>query len=489
MPATTLRRALESYRRDEARARVGRFRGAARAPSEAEVILEHPLLSTDEALERLAEIEAQGMLAAAELRAMRAHVADIRAERVLAPTRAAWRSLSARVVERSGHGARVGDLVEELATPDAEVQRAQREAGVRALERVADEVAPRVAESELRARAVREGALVGDRWAGPASTAAEATTDLSALAQAWLAVTDDAAMELIERAARHEGLARPQRWDELARVLAFRAVRGSFGPRDRGRRVGAPLAVLGFGRELSSVRLEPPHPSVGVRARLAVLDSARDVRVSPAARELGAASELNLAEGVARALGQLLTPAALPFAQRVPVVDHAPRLLAALMQQALVDPVAAPRDRALARERPHHVTALLVLQLAAARTAAAAVALRAEDSPDAAEALSQRVFGVGLPRSLARLALSGERSHAARFLAHLQAFACWSLLRDALDEDWFRNPRAAELLRASMALSATGDARMGVPLPGLFERPLALSDVHVARDRVVELLG
>ncbi|MCA9534035.1 MAG: hypothetical protein KC593_10155, partial [Myxococcales bacterium] len=112
MPKRTLRRAIEGYRRDEARARVGRWRGEASAESEQEVLSGYAWLARDEGLERLAEAEEEGSLGADEARAMRAQLADLHAERVLGQTRAAWRALPARVLERDGHRVPCGDLVE-----------------------------------------------------------------------------------------------------------------------------------------------------------------------------------------------------------------------------------------------------------------------------------------------------------------------------------------------------------------------------------------
>lgn len=480
MPKRTLRRAIEGYRRDEARARVGRWRGEASAESEQEVLSGYAWLARDEGLERLAEAEEEGSLGADEARAMRAQLADLHAERVLGQTRAAWRALPARVLERDGHRVPCGDLVEAVAAPDARANRSLRAAGVRALEQVAADVAPRIRDRQAQASAARAAVL------GAAVPDAGSPV---ALAHAWLAASDDLAQEALARGASCEGLPHPERWEQLAALLSFTGLRGRFGERDRARRVGALFGALGLGRELSFVRIEPPHPSVGGRARLAVLDPTRDVRVSPSRRELGLASELALTEGVGRALGQLLAPAALPFVQRVPVVDHGPRALAALIMQVPFDPAAQQGGRALARERPHLAAAGVSLLALPMRVAAASVVARAEGTRDATVALAQRATGVPLPPALAQLLLAGEVAPPARFLAGLRSLVFWPRLRDAHDEDWFRNPRAAETLRASLAVAAASDGAADVHLPGIWERALADEDVPVARARMQELLG
>jgi hypothetical protein len=80
-----------------------------------------------------------------------------------------------------------------------------------------------------------------------------------------------------------------------------------------------------------------------------------------------------LLEGVGRALGQLLLPAALPFVQALPVEDEGARTLAALMLQLPCDPVFLGTGRTLAKEVPQIAAAGVCLQLVALRVAAAAL--------------------------------------------------------------------------------------------------------------------
>ncbi|MBX3247068.1 MAG: hypothetical protein KF901_07800, partial [Myxococcales bacterium] len=65
------------------------------------------------------------------------------------------------------------------------------------------------------------------------------------------------------------------------------------------------------------------------------------------------------------------------------------------------------------------------------------------------EELASRAFGVPVPRRLARLWLWAPSSSGARFRAHLGALRVWVGLRERFDADWYRNPRAAEALRAA----------------------------------------
>jgi hypothetical protein len=96
---------------------------------------------------------------------------------------------------------------------------------------------------------------------------------------------------------------------------------------------------------------------------------------------------------------------------------------------------------------------------------------------------------VDVPEPLARLALMGAQSPRARFCAGLRGLAFWPRLRDAFDEDWFRNPRSAEVLRAGLAMAASGSPGAPVVLPGVLEAPLGEPDVAAARARVRELLA
>ncbi|MBK8593069.1 MAG: hypothetical protein IPN77_28955 [Sandaracinaceae bacterium] len=483
MPANSLRRALRAYRRDEARARVARFRGLPDAESDADVLHHHRWLTSDEALERLAEAEDEGAMAPDEALAMRAHVADVHAARALARTRAAWAALPFQVLDRGGHRERCIDLVEEVAAPGAKANRSLRTAGVGALERAAAEVAPRVEDAAQRAHAARVSVL-GTPSPGLAESK-DPKPNLATLARSFLALTDDLAGEALSRAASTSGSDHPERWEDLAALLAFPNLQGRFGPRDRARRVAAPWAGVGFARELQGVKLEAPHATVGVRARLAVLDPTRDVRVSVSTRELGLASELALLEGVGRALGQLLLPAALPFVQALPVEDEGARTLAALMLQLPCDPVFLGTGRTLAKEVPQIAAAGVCLQLVALRVAAAALLPSEDRSRDAIEGLAARALGVPVPLPLARLTLLGHVSPRARFRAGTHALLFWTLLRDAHDEDWFRNPRSADTLRAMLALSTTP---AGLQLPGIWERSLSPDDLPQVVSRLRELL-
>lgn len=483
VPANSLRRALRAYRRDEARARVARWRGVADAESDAEVLHAHRFMTSDEAQERLAEAEEEGAFAPDEARAMRAHVADAHAARELTRTRAAWGALPFQALDRNGNRERCAELVELVSAPGARANRSLRASSAQAIERAAAEIAPRVEDAAQRARAARL-AVLGTPSSG-APERGEPKTSLTELARGFLSLTDDLAAEALSRAAATSGLDHPERWEDLAAVLSFPDLQGRFGQRDRARRIAAPFAGLGFARELGGVKLEPAHPSVGVRARLAVLDPTRDVRVSPAFREQGLASELAILEGVGRGLAQLLLPAALPFAQALPVVDEGARTFAALLMQLPCDPRFLGSGRTLSKEVPSIAAAGVSLQLSALRVAAASLIAREDGTRDAIEGVCTRALGVPVPMPLARLALLGDVSPRARFRAGLHALFFWTLLRDAHDEDWFRNPRSAETLRAMLALSTTPS---GIQLPGIWERQLSLDDLPLVVGRVRELL-
>jgi hypothetical protein len=245
------------------------------------------------------------------------------------------------------------------------------------------------------------------------------------------------------------------------------------------------LSSLGFERELNAIRVEPPHASVGLEVHLAMLDSRLDLRLSASTRELGLASDLALAHGLGRALGHALVPAALPFAQAHSVTPDGPRMLAELLTQLQLDPVYLASRRLSASERAQAALGGVTLLLLRSRVASAAVVARAAASSDAVSSLSRRACGVPLPLPLARLLLAGDLGPPARISASLQALRFATSLRDALDEDWFRNPRSAEVLRASLGSWAQTSE---VALPGVDERGLDLSDARLGASRLGELL-
>lgn len=127
----------------------------------------------------------------------------------------------------------------------------------------------------------------------------------------------------------------------------------------------------------------------------------------------------------------------------------------------------------------------MCLQLVALRVAAAALLPSEDRSRDAIEGLAARALGVPVPLPLARLTLLGHVSPRARFRAGTHALLFWTLLRDAHDEDWFRNPRSADTLRAMLALSTTP---AGLQLPGIWERSLSPDDLPQVVSRLRELL-
>ena len=149
------------------------------------------------------------------------------------------------------------------------------------------------------------------------------------------------------------------------------------------------------------------------------------------------------------------------------------------------DPRFLGSGRTLSKELPSIAAAGVSLQLTALRVAAASLIAGEDRSRDAIEGLCTRALGVPVPVPLARLALLGVVSPRCRFRAGLHSLLFWTLLRDAHDEDWFRNPRSAERLRAMLAVSTTPS---GIQLPGLWERELSLDDLPLAVGRVRELL-
>jgi hypothetical protein len=118
----------------------------------------------------------------------------------------------------------------------------------------------------------------------------------------------------------------------------------------------------------------------------------------------------------------------------------------------------AKRELDVSHRFGDHQRALARVVLLAARAAAFRVSLREPASNgrkpffDAYTGLGERVFGVPLPDRVAGVLHVLHPDDGQRFAGILQAFSLDETLIEAHDDDWYRNPRAADQLRSEAAL-------------------------------------
>lgn len=451
-PLALVRTAIEGWA--EARARAERAL-AAGAEDDAEPVREEAqarqALGTGEVREALEEAVSLGALGPAEHGALLAHLSRAARDEVL------WRAGVARprrwdeVRALEGNPRAIGALLDEaLVHPDP------RRAALLLGAALAPWDADRARRADAAAQADELAARVRAR--GPRAPD-DAPEDLATRASRWLDATDDAMREAIARAAR----ARETR--EIRTVLdALRALRApSLDPRvppcERGRRIAAPLGALGLSELLAErARLEPAMVAAIAGARAIALDPPRRALVLPPGIELGIASELEVVRASGEALASLLVAPALPVEFRRATPASCGRALGELLAGLFCESVFLRRARGLAgAELDAFRWAAVAIQLGRARVLAArVVAARLGDRErleGGAELLARALAARDptMPAALADPVSLEPEGDAAAARAAWAAPAIALALRERFDEDWFRNPRSAEVIRGACA--------------------------------------
>lgn len=173
---------------------------------------------------------------------------------------------------------------------------------------------------------------------------------------------------------------------------------------------------------------------------------------------LGATSFARGLAAFGEAFGHAAAPRSVPFALARPAVDVRPTRLGALLGLLAGDEVFARRTLGLgqgaardhARAFAHALAASFRLAAAAARTRSAFFP-PASDLDDRFCEETSRAWGEPLPPELAGVLPRITEDAPARFAGLLLAALDRAQLVDRLDEDWYRNPRAPESLRALAA--------------------------------------
>ncbi|MEC7520593.1 MAG: hypothetical protein VYE22_12040 [Myxococcota bacterium] len=244
-------------------------------------------------------------------------------------------------------------------------------------------------------------------------------------------------------------------WIDLLHALRAPELDDLFDPARRFRRLAQRFDGIG-GREVLSARARVVQPArAGVRgARVLALDVPRQVRLVPG-HELGLASERDAALTMGRALAIAWTHPALPTLEAWPRGETVGRALGGLFAHLGASPEQLEREGGLAsRERRLVAERALALDVFSLLTRGACAEVRPHlgerSGQERAETALREAWGVELPPALAACLTAHLGPHpdaaarAERWVAPL-----FLALRERYDEDWWRNPRSAEPLRAA----------------------------------------
>lgn len=289
-----------------------------------------------------------------------------------------------------------------------------------------------------------------------------------ARARIWLERTDDAARELFRWLRRRVEL--PGAESDLARLcIGLRAadLDGLARPTRRLYRLSEGARRLGFERDMSArMRGETARGLVIPLPVCVALAVPGDVRVLQPSLEYGLLSDLAVAQAIGEALTlALASPAAGPVMARVSGASVS-AAVGGLFAQLRADADCLRRVDGLERDPAHKaarqaaVSLLLRTRLAAASMLALAEPARS-DAERCAQLSAAGERALGCPVSAGPLAASLSTTVTA---GEQFAGLAWGLelhvgLRERLDEDFYVNPRTADVLRGAAARGAALDAR------------------------------
>jgi hypothetical protein len=435
-PVEELRDALGQSLRDGALGRLHRWRGGEAASADGPRS-RLQWLRSGRATDALDEARSLRLVTPSAAAALEAHLARIRLEASMAPARDALDTVLEGDVHFSDARLPLREAVAQWPASPPPVRAALQAA----LARVAARATVPLSDAIAEASSGFGGSTHPD--AGPPAA------ELLSIAEGALAASDGAADEAVAWLGAK---------DLAGLVHALRAadLDGLFSPRERWRRVAADVAGLGFERDLGArVRVEPAHRGITPRVRVAAPDPPRDVRLGPCDAEHGLVSELAAAEGLGRALALALTSPGLPVELRWPLDGTVPRALGTAFAQILTHRAGVRRMRDLAARECERVARLVASTiLLETRACAASVVLlasvgvsergRREGAPE----VMRRALRVEVPPPLAVLVAGTPWGAPARLRGRLGGLAAWHALRERYDEDWYRNPRAEEVIRA-----------------------------------------
>ncbi len=228
--------------------------------------------------------------------------------------------------------------------------------------------------------------------------------------------------------------------------LALHGDRGLFRPERRFQRIAADLEGWGL-RSVLAAHVSVASERPGVRARIAARRVPERIRLAGPSVD-GVLGEWLAAVGLGRALALALVSPAVPPPLRRPVAETVSRSLGVLVAQVATGPLTL-RKRGLTRAESRAAASVgAALTLLRARLDAAAVL--AEGAPlEGRAGLVARATGTGADPGAAFLLATSAASP--RFRASITGLSLYAALRERFDEDFFRNPRAAEPIRGAAA--------------------------------------
>ncbi|MCG8557458.1 MAG: hypothetical protein MJD61_19550 [Proteobacteria bacterium] len=391
--------------------------------------------------------------------ALRLHLASSRAKLPLAGAAAALASWQSGAVAPEGSVVPATRAIDRLATCESARQRA---AFAAALEPSLAGVADRWLDACISSELAWSQRLPGGHSRKLRELAERVLENTRPEHEEHLARLKHAAAQRGELAEAGDPAA-PTAWQDLVFMLRAPHLDEIVPNKQRWRRVAQPLLGLGFGSEVDAhLRAEPSHGGLCPVVALAGQDAPREVRVAPGAVECGALSEMLACEGLARALGLALVSVALPPELRCPAQGSVARAFGSLLGQLHADAGYQARrvglHRRAADELSLHtgVLCLARIRMAAARVLATAGPERSQSARlERGTGLVSTAMGSRLPPSVVAMLLGTQQRAALELRVQLAGLALHTGLRERLDEDWYRNPRAQEPLRAACQRGAT----------------------------------
>jgi len=222
-----------------------------------------------------------------------------------------------------------------------------------------------------------------------------------------------------------------------------------FPAQGRLRRTGVRCETWGLASALHRTRRAGAIRDLLLGLAVVPSDPPATVHLAAAPVEFGLLSDFDAAHAVGRALSRLWVSPALPVALRWPAEDSVGEVFGGLSTQLLWTPLALLTcSGAAERERQRRRVGAILLGATRLFAGLARWALGARDAATAPDAWRE-AWGIQLSPALALLLMPDPERCVLLFRTALHALATWVALRERLDEDWYLNPRAAEVLRAA----------------------------------------
>jgi hypothetical protein len=472
-----LREAIEGFHRGESAAELQRAREPSADVEPSSVRFALRLLS-NEGSDALAEVRESGELPADELdwlgrqrAAMRGLVARARAERAARTRLAAVETTTGGTLELGEELSRIA-LIADIRSRDERCRALELElrplAEARAtaqlhVESLAYVDIPREEKKDdAAAKPAPASSLIVSAF--DADVLSPARRDLAPHAwlqhaQSFLEQTDAAADDAVRFLVRNlhgRSTTGAVPWHTLAGALRAYELDSEMGRKQRWLRAAGWLRGLGF-EEAMSARLhaEVDEGAVLPFGRAFAIDIPRDVRLAQTPRDFGVVSDVCAAETVARGLSLALTHVALPPELRYPIGACVPGMLGSLGTLAWTDREQLLRVQGLTATQSDRIARIGGTAVLLWARVCASIALLPASEPEQpevrlellCEALGRALCARIEPGMAGVIAPDRLRARTAAVEA-LAGLAAATGLRDRLDTDWFRNPRAGDLLRS-----------------------------------------